>query len=176
MGSAWPAREGAPSFAFGSFEVEVDRARVRRDGQQVALRPKTFALLVHLADRAGTVVGKQELMDAVWPGLVVTDDSLTQAISELRGVLDDREQKLIKTIPKRGYLFDAAVHPAPEPAKGPPGVEAPEASPAPQRRRWAAATRCPTARCRRRNRRCTLRDRVATRRSESVSSRAARWP
>ena len=111
MENAWPARKGPPRFSFGRFEVEVDRARVRRDGQPVALRPKTFALLVHLADRAGTVVGKQELMDAVWPGLVVTDDSLTQAISELRGALDDREQQLIKTVPKRGYLFDAAVGP-----------------------------------------------------------------
>ena len=82
-------------------------------GSPIALRPKTFALLVHLADRAGTVVGKQELMDAVSARLVVTDDSLTQAISELRGALGDRDQQLIKTIPKRGYLFDAAVQPAP---------------------------------------------------------------
>ena len=106
MEIAWPARQGPPRLAFGHFEVDVDRARVIRDGQPVALRPKTLALLVHLADRAGTVVGKQELMDAVWPGLVVTDDSLTQAISELRGALGDREQVLIKTVPKRGYLFD----------------------------------------------------------------------
>ncbi|HMO49448.1 MAG TPA: winged helix-turn-helix domain-containing protein [Rubrivivax sp.] len=115
--------------------------RIRRDGQPLALRPKTFALLVHLADRAGTVVGKQELMDAVWPGLVVTDDSLTQAVSELRGMLDDREQKLIKTIPKRGYLFDAAIRPAPEPepAANPPAPAPPAVSAMPPRRRWAAA-------------------------------------
>jgi len=121
MGTAWPAREGPPRLAFGRFVVDVDRAQVRRDGEPVALRPKTFALLVHLADRGGTVVGKQELMDAVWPGLVVTDDSLTQAISELRGALDDREQRLIKTVPKRGYLFDAAVRPLPEPTVAAPG-------------------------------------------------------
>lgn len=137
MGSAWPAREGSPRFAVAGFVVDVDRAQVRRDGQPVALRPKTFALLVHLAHKTGMVVGKQELMDAVWPGLVVTDDSLTQAISELRGALDDREQKLIKTIPKRGYLFDAALQPAPEPEP----AAAPSAAP-PQRswqRRWVVA-------------------------------------
>jgi DNA-binding winged helix-turn-helix (wHTH) protein/TolB-like protein len=131
MEIAWPARQGPPRLAFGHFEVDTDRARVLRDGQPVALRPKTLALLVHLADRAGTVVGKQELMDAVWPGVVVTDDSLTQAISELRGALDDREQKLIKTVPKRGYLFDAAVRALPQPAVSAPG-------PGP-RRRWGLA-------------------------------------
>jgi DNA-binding winged helix-turn-helix (wHTH) protein/TolB-like protein len=113
MKNEWPAREGPPRLAFGCFVVDVGRVEVRRDDQPVALRPKTFALLVYLADRAGTVVGKQELIDAVWPGLVVTDDSLTQAISELRGALDDRGQKLIKTVPRRGYLFDAVVQPAP---------------------------------------------------------------
>jgi TolB-like protein len=83
------------------------------EGAAVVLRPKTFALLIHLADRAGSVVGKQELMDAVWPGLVVTDDSLTQAVSELRSALDDREQQLIRTLPRRGYMLDAAVRPVP---------------------------------------------------------------
>lgn len=109
MGSAWSPREGPSRFAFAGFTVDVDRARVCRDGQPVALRPKTFALLMHLAERAGTAVDKQELMDVVWPGLVVTDDSLTQAVSELRGALDDRNQQLIRTLPKRGYMLDADV-------------------------------------------------------------------
>ncbi len=112
MEVAGPARQGPARWAFDHFEVDIDRAQVCRDGRPVALRPKTLALLVHLADHAGTVVSKQELMDAVWPGLVVTDDSLTQAVSELRGALEDRDQLLIKTIPKRGYLLDAVVRPA----------------------------------------------------------------
>jgi DNA-binding winged helix-turn-helix (wHTH) protein/TolB-like protein/Tfp pilus assembly protein PilF len=123
--------------AFGRFVVEVDLAQVCRDGQPVALRPKTFALLVHLADRAGSVVSKQELMHAIWPGLVVTDDSLTQAISELRGALGDRSQQLIKTISKRGYLLDATVQPAPA-DELPPAV-APPAAPVRRRRRPVAA-------------------------------------
>jgi len=117
---------------FGDFEIEVDLVRARRNGQPFALRPKTFALLVHLADRAGAVVSKQELMASIWPGLVVTDDSLTQAISELRGALDDRDQKLIKTIPKRGYLFDTVVRPAP------PAITAEAAAPPRRPRRLAA--------------------------------------
>jgi DNA-binding winged helix-turn-helix (wHTH) protein len=97
-----PAPSASARQAFGPFVLDVDRAQVTRDGGPIALRPKTFALLVHLAERAGSVVGKQELMDVVWPGLIVTDDSLTQAISELRGALGDREQKLIRTVSRRG--------------------------------------------------------------------------
>ena len=134
MGNAWPTREGQSRLAFGRFVVEVDLAKARRDGQPVALRPKTFALLVHLADRAGSVVSKQELMHAIWPGLVVTDDSLTQAISELRGALGDRSQQLIKTIAKRGYLLDATVQPA-RADELPPAAAPPDA---PVRRRRGA--------------------------------------
>jgi DNA-binding winged helix-turn-helix (wHTH) protein/TolB-like protein/cytochrome c-type biogenesis protein CcmH/NrfG len=138
MGNAWPAREGPPCLAFGRFVVDVDRAQVRRDGEPIALRPKTFALLMHLADRSGTVVGKQELMDAVWPGLVVTDDSLTQAVSELRGALDDREQVLIKTIPKRGYLLDIAVQAVRQAPVDQRAAKPPAAAPGSGRWRWAA--------------------------------------
>ena len=102
-----------PRRAFGTFVIDADRAQVTQHGIPIALRPKTFALLVQLADRAHCIVGKQELLDAVWPGLIVTDDSLMQAISELRGALGDRDHQLIKTIPKRGYLLDATVQPAP---------------------------------------------------------------
>jgi DNA-binding winged helix-turn-helix (wHTH) protein/TolB-like protein len=131
--------------AFGPFVIDIDRAQVTRDGSPVALRPKTFALLVHLADRAGSVVGKHELMDAVWPGLIVTDDSLTQAISELRGALGDRDQKLVRTVSRRGYLLDAAVRPAlpvardtPAPTSEAPAAVAPPAEPLRRKRRWVA--------------------------------------
>ncbi len=129
--------------AFGPFVIDAGRAELTRDGMPVALRPKTLALLSHLAERAGSVVGKQELLDAVWPGLIVTDDSLTQAISELRGALGDREQKLIRTISRRGYLFDAAVRPVlpratgtPAPAPEAPVAVAPPAGPIQRKRRW----------------------------------------
>jgi DNA-binding winged helix-turn-helix (wHTH) protein/TolB-like protein len=133
-----PAPRASGRQAFGAFVIDAGRAQVTRDGQQFALRPKTFALLVHLVDRAGTVVGKQELMDSIWPGLVVTDDSLTQAVSELRGALGDRSQQLIKTIPKRGYLLDAVVRAVPAMADELPTAVASPAAPA--RRRWHPAS------------------------------------
>jgi DNA-binding winged helix-turn-helix (wHTH) protein/Flp pilus assembly protein TadD len=92
---------------FGPFTLDPARAALMRDGIEVGLRRKTFALLVHLASRAGQVVSKQELMEHVWPGLVVTDDSLTQAICELRSALGDGAQQLIRTMARRGYRFDA---------------------------------------------------------------------
>lgn len=99
--------------SFGPFTIDADRAELTRDGDPIALRPKTLALLLHLADCAGKVVSKQELLDAVWPGVIVTDDSLTQAVSELRAALGDREQTLIRTVSRRGYRLDAEVMPAP---------------------------------------------------------------
>jgi DNA-binding winged helix-turn-helix (wHTH) protein/tetratricopeptide (TPR) repeat protein len=99
----------AQRLQFGPFLLDPARAALMRDGVEVNLRRKTFALLAHLASRAGQVVSKQELMEQVWPGLVVSDDSLTQAISELRSALGDRAQQLIHTVARRGYRFDASV-------------------------------------------------------------------
>jgi len=99
----------AQRLRFGPFTLDPARAALMRDGVEVSLRRKTFALLAHLASRAGQVVSKRELMEQVWPGLVVTDDSLTQAICELRSALGDRAQLLIHTVARRGYRFDAVV-------------------------------------------------------------------
>jgi DNA-binding winged helix-turn-helix (wHTH) protein/TolB-like protein len=108
------ARKGPARQVFGPFTIDTDRGEVTREGAPVPLRPKTFSLLLYLVDRAGRVVNKQELLDAVWPGVVVTDDSLSQAVSELRQALDDREQGLIRTVSRRGYRLDASVRKAPD--------------------------------------------------------------
>jgi DNA-binding winged helix-turn-helix (wHTH) protein/TolB-like protein len=114
MGTGLKDQARPSRLVFGPFVIDAQRAELVRNGSIVAVRPKTFALLVRLTESPGIALSKQELMDAVWPGVVVTDDSLTQAISELRGALDDRDQKIIKTIPKRGYLFDVVIRPDPE--------------------------------------------------------------
>ncbi|WP_298832438.1 winged helix-turn-helix domain-containing protein [uncultured Piscinibacter sp.] len=84
------------------------------DGAPVELRPQAFQVLRFLALNAGRVVGKDELHAAVWPGLVVTDDSLVQAVSDLRRALGDAQHRLIKTVPRRGYTLvaDAVAAPA----------------------------------------------------------------
>lgn len=78
-------------------------------GEEIKLRPKVYETLKYLVENPGRLVGKQELMQAVWPDAFVTDDSLVQCTLELRRALNDRSQQLLKTVPRRGYLFTAAV-------------------------------------------------------------------
>lgn len=102
----------ASSLRFDRYVLDVDRGcLLLDDGQEIALRPKTFAVLRHLAENSGRLVSKEELFTAVWPGLVVTDDTLVQSIGELRRALGDDGASLIRTIPRRGYRFETDVSP-----------------------------------------------------------------
>ena len=87
-----------------------------RGGEEIKLRPKVYEALKYLVENPGRLIGKQELIQAVWPDSFVTDDSLVQCTMELRRALDDREQQVLKTVPRRGYIFAATVtRSAPEP-------------------------------------------------------------
>ena len=94
---------------FDRFSLDLTRAALRFDNQEVFLRPKAFGVLRHLAENAGRLVGKHELFEIVWPEVQVTDDSLVQCVRELRQVLGDKERRLIKTVTRRGYLLDVEV-------------------------------------------------------------------
>ena len=96
-------------FRFDTFELDTQRRTLRRSGADVELRPLAFDALVHLVRHAGHVVTKDELIAAVWPGLVVTDDSIARCISDIRRALGDVEQKIIKTVPRRGYTLAVPV-------------------------------------------------------------------
>jgi TolB-like protein/DNA-binding winged helix-turn-helix (wHTH) protein/Tfp pilus assembly protein PilF len=122
---------------FGTFVLDTPRALLTRDGIEVPLRPKTYLLLSTLAANAGRVVGKQQLLAAVWPGLVVTDDSLSQCVNELRAALDDREQALIRTVSRRGYRFDPPA-PGTRPLPTAPAAVAAQ-TPSRQRSTWLAS-------------------------------------
>jgi TolB-like protein/DNA-binding winged helix-turn-helix (wHTH) protein/Tfp pilus assembly protein PilF len=99
------------SLTFGRYVLDVTRGCLLSDGREIPLRPKTFAVLTYLAQRPGQLVSKDELFEAVWPGLIVTDDTLVQSIGELRRTLGDAEAKLITTVPKRGYRLDLEAAP-----------------------------------------------------------------
>lgn len=86
----------------GSHDLDLERGLLSRDGQPVHLRAKTFALLAYLARNAGRIVAKDELLDAVWPEVIVTEDSLTQTVSDLRKVLGEGP---LQTVPRRGYML-----------------------------------------------------------------------
>lgn len=128
MDTTVSAKPPAPRLHFGPFTLDLRRAELTRAGAPVALRPKTFSLLKHLVSHAGRAVSKEELLDKVWPGLVVTDDSLSQGIAELRAALGDSGPLFIKTLPRVGYRFDALVS---EAAAAPANGEAPAMQPSP---------------------------------------------
>jgi predicted ATPase/DNA-binding winged helix-turn-helix (wHTH) protein len=97
------------TYRFGEFTLDPLKGCVHRAGEEIKLRPKVYETLLYLVKHAGQLIGKQELMQVVWPDSAVTDDSLVQCTLELRRALDDREQRLFKTVPKRGYVFIAQV-------------------------------------------------------------------
>jgi len=131
---------------FPGFEVDIDRGELRVDGRVVPLRPKTFALLTYLAKHPGRLLTRDELIQAVWRDVIVTDDSLVQCISELRVALGDHRQKMIRTVPRRGYILELAPvastapvetgtsepHPVPPPSLNP----SPPSPPVGTNRRW----------------------------------------
>lgn len=77
------------------------------DGSEVALRPKSFDLLLHLARASGRVVGRDEMLEAVWPGVHVCDDAVTQCVREVRRAIGDTAHSIVRTVAKRGYILDA---------------------------------------------------------------------
>ena len=84
VGAGW-RQEMMDLLQIGGFRIDFDRELViRPDGVDVRLRPQAFAVLRHLALNAGRIVGKDELVGAVWPGIAVTDDSLVQCVAEIR--------------------------------------------------------------------------------------------
>lgn len=75
-------------------------------GQDVKLWPQAMELLCLLAMQPNTLLTKEALMAAVWPGLVVTDDSLVQAVGDIRRALGDTKHELLATVPRRGYRLN----------------------------------------------------------------------
>lgn len=102
------------NYQFGQFTLDVARGCMFKGGEEIKLRPKVYEALKYFVEHPGRLIGKQELMQAVWPDAFVTDDSLVQCTLELRRALDDRGQQLLKTVPRRGYLFTAEVTQGPE--------------------------------------------------------------
>jgi len=97
----------------GDWSVEPTFGALQRGGETVRLEPKTMELLVALASRPGEVVSREELLSTVWPGVVVGDEALSQAVTKLRKALGDdvRAPTYIETISKRGYRLIAPVKP-----------------------------------------------------------------
>src|SRR5262245_20878482 len=96
------------ALSFNGFTIDLDRACLLRGTEEVKLRPKVFEALRYLVENNNRLVTKEELIKAVWTDTFVTDDSLVQCMVEIRRALGD-EAHCIKTVPRRGYIFDATV-------------------------------------------------------------------
>ena len=90
---------------FDVYTLDLGRCSLRRGKDQIELRPKAFDVLRYLIENWGRVIGKEELIQAVWPGVFVTDDALVQCVRDIRFALADEACRIIKTVPRRGYLF-----------------------------------------------------------------------
>lgn len=98
------------AYLFASYRLDPLRGMLfDATGGEVRLRPKPFALLRYMLDDPGRLFGRDELLAALWPGVVVTDDSLTQCISDLRRAFGDRAAEILRTVPRRGYILTATV-------------------------------------------------------------------
>jgi DNA-binding winged helix-turn-helix (wHTH) protein len=108
---------------FPPFRLDAVNQCLWRGTDQISLSPKAFSVLLYLAERQGRLVTKQELLDAVWPDIHVTEGVLKRAVLEIRKALDDdpEEPRFIQTLHRRGYRFlstsaaeETTVSPAPE--------------------------------------------------------------
>ena len=118
------APAGFVQVRFDGFELDEANARLLRDGQPVALAPTPFAVLCALVRQRGSLISKNDLLDAVWGHRYVSDSVLKTVISELRtAIVDDaRRPRYIETVSRRGYRFIAvtsAVLPTPSPVASP---------------------------------------------------------
>jgi TolB-like protein len=88
------------------FVLDLARAELLDDaGRPTELRAQALKVLVVLGEQAGQVVGKDELMRRVWGDVIVTEDSLVQAVGDIRRVLGDVKHERVRTVPRRGYLL-----------------------------------------------------------------------
>jgi len=98
-------------YEFGPFQLNAAQCVLTRAGESISLTPKAMDILLVLVTRAGELVGKDELLAAVWPDSFVEEGNLSQEIFMLRRVLGDNrsEAQFIETVPRHGYRFTGAV-------------------------------------------------------------------
>ena len=121
-------------FRFGDHVLDIQRRELRRGAEPVALEPQVFDLLVYLLRNRGRVVSKDDLIDAVWGGRIVSDSTLTSRLNAARKAVDDTgaSQRVIRTVPRRGVRFIGEVSEESDPAAdaeaAPVNVEPPTAA------------------------------------------------
>jgi TolB-like protein len=109
-------------FLFGDHTLDSDRRELRRGSEAIAVEPQVFDLLVYLLENRDRVVSKDDLIASIWGGRIVSESTLTSRINAARKAVGDsgEEQKLIRTIARKGLRFVGVVHTRPDGAEPPP--------------------------------------------------------
>lgn len=112
-------------FTFGSFSLDVERRELRRGAQLVAMEPQVFDVLVHLVRNRDRVVSRDDLLDAVWSGRIVSESTLSSRINAARTAVGDNgdQQRLIRTVARKGFRFVGEVREGHDSSRA--GVETP---------------------------------------------------
>ena len=94
-------------YCFEEFAFDIDRRELHRGAEVVSITPQVFDLLEYLIRNRERVVSKDELINAVWNGRIVSDAALTTRLNAVRAAIGDtgEEQRLIKTLPRKGFRF-----------------------------------------------------------------------
>jgi Tol biopolymer transport system component len=134
----------ADSYAFGAYRLDVAGRILTREGHVVPLPPKTFELLLLMAESPGRAFSKHELMAALWPATFVEEANLSFQVSVLRKALGEAGTSWLETVPKHGYRFTAEVKRIPRATTAVPATTMARpvsgAATAATRTRWVAAT------------------------------------
>src|SRR5262249_25299223 len=96
------------AYSFLDFALDPATERLVHGTQVIRLRPKSFQVMRYLVEHAGRLVTREELLQAVWGDVAVTDESVTKCIADIRKALED-SQDIIQTVPRRGFLFQPLV-------------------------------------------------------------------
>jgi len=112
-------------FMFDNQKLDTGRRELRRGCEPISVEPQVFDLLAYLVQNHDRVVSKDDLFASVWSGRIVSDSTLTSRINAARKAVGDsgKDQRLIRTIPRRGFRFVGAVHVQPDDSRSTYGTE-----------------------------------------------------
>jgi DNA-binding winged helix-turn-helix (wHTH) protein/pimeloyl-ACP methyl ester carboxylesterase len=98
-------------YTFENYSIDLERVELRKENTSVDVEPQVFDLLAFLIAHRDRVVTQDEIFDAVWNGRIVSMSTLTSRINAVRAAVNDtgKDQRLIKTVPRRGYRFVGSV-------------------------------------------------------------------
>jgi TolB-like protein len=118
-------------YTFGEYRLDLARRELRRGTEPVAIEPQVFDLLGYLVRHRDRVVGKDDLLAAIWGGRIVSDSALTTRINAVRRAVGDsgEKQRLIRTYQRKGFRFVAELHEPPGEESSPPQLSGPGDTP-----------------------------------------------